>query len=623
MDSSTEKSLFVPGAIIGGRYEVIDTLGSGGMGTVVRVIDRALDGEVLALKLLYPHMAQDDTQFARFRNEVLIARKLAHPNIVRLFDFGAAGQGYYFISMEYVRGGCLSERIYASKEDRLSFTECLEILYEICLGLASAHSYGVVHRDLKPDNILMTETGQVKVSDFGLARSVGIERGLTATGDTVGTPYYMAPEQLKGEKLDHRVDLYALGIVAYEMVMGKRPFIHDTYLTLATMHFRQPIPKIASKESGIPQWFEEFVERLAAKKREDRYNSAEEAAAVLIQHMGESKAVELTRKPAVYSLYDGPQFKQRKRSKLFKFIVGFLFLLVGVVVIATGYFLKDSMNGNVGRMFGSQLAATTSPENVADPQFFTQLNEGDKGMVEFFLNSGADPSAVDTNGVPALHHAISAKQKTATLIDVLGTRGVLPDARDAEQATALIRAAQLGKLEGARALLRLRANPNAKDASGKTALHYAAIANNVEFVKLLLANGGRVGEIDSKGQPAAHYVSVRSPHRRALLQLLEIPKATVSRSGVKLSTAKPSQADKEPLLDRSVANPANVELRFDKRPKFTPIPGLTSQYRITVEVQNPKRRSDSAPRTTCHRAARSRGFRRCSASTRQSRFKNG
>ena len=280
-----------PGSIIANRYEVLDVIGVGGMGTVLRVIDRSLENESLALKLLPPTLSREKTTFARFQNELLVTRKLGHPNIIRLYDFGDAGYGYYYFTMEYVKGENLKQRIERAENRVIPFHDGLEILYNTCLGLNFAHQMGVVHRDLKPDNILLTENGRAKISDFGLARSMDVEKGLTATGDTVGTPYYMAPEQLRGDKPDARVDIYALGILAFEMATGRKPFVDSNYVALAAMHFNYPIPEFAGGNSGIPGWFQDFVESCAEKKPNDRYQSMAEVMKVLYSHMLKEKGM--------------------------------------------------------------------------------------------------------------------------------------------------------------------------------------------------------------------------------------------------------------------------------------------------------------------------------------------
>src|SRR5262249_43680125 len=152
----------------------------------------------------------------------------------------------------------------------LDFPEICRLLYEIGQGLAYAHRKGVIHRDVKPDNILLTPGGDVRITDFGLARSVNVDKGFTQTGETVGTHCYMAPEQIRGDRVDGRADIYSLGILAYEMATGTRPFEDESWFALAKMHMTQPLPNFP-KELQLPKWFEEFVIQSAEKKPENRF----------------------------------------------------------------------------------------------------------------------------------------------------------------------------------------------------------------------------------------------------------------------------------------------------------------------------------------------------------------
>ncbi|HMO17928.1 MAG TPA: serine/threonine-protein kinase [Oligoflexia bacterium] len=282
-------TLFKSGEFIAGRYEVIRTLGHGAMGVVVHVLDHALDKEPIALKILHPEVAKDEIQFSRFRNEVLLARTLlSHPNIVRIFDFGQGAAGIYFLSMEYVGGGSLAQRIYVRDSAlRLDLVSIIQHLLSICDGLYAAHQRGVIHRDLKPDNILLSEDGTAKITDFGLGRAMNSNQHFTMTGETVGTPFYMSPEQLAGESPDGRCDIYSLGIMAFEMIMKKRPFNSENYLELAHMHMVSKVPEMHSDIIEIPKWFNDFVRICTEKEREDRFKTAADAAEFIITNLGE------------------------------------------------------------------------------------------------------------------------------------------------------------------------------------------------------------------------------------------------------------------------------------------------------------------------------------------------
>ncbi|MFN8389665.1 MAG: protein kinase [Bdellovibrionota bacterium] len=292
MDAETKTItglILEPGVVIAQRFEICERLGAGGVGMVYRAIDRELDNEVVALKLLLPHLSQDENVFRRFRNEVLVARTLSHPNIVRTHDMGKAEGGYSYISMEYVDGVSLKDKLVKRDpqgliQPALAFDEVLRILYQIISGVAYAHGKGVIHRDLKPANVLLSTRNEVKLADFGTARMIGMDTSLTQTGQVIGTPDYMSPEQIRGETLDPSCDIYALGIVAYELATGQRPFVADSAVAVAFKHLNDPVPAFASPERGIPLWYEDIVRRATAKKKTDRFASMMEFAATLLDY---------------------------------------------------------------------------------------------------------------------------------------------------------------------------------------------------------------------------------------------------------------------------------------------------------------------------------------------------
>jgi predicted Ser/Thr protein kinase len=216
-DPSSDDGRFVPGTLLGDRYRIVSKLGAGGMGEVYRATDLRL-GQQVALKFLPQEMAEDPKALARFHNEVRIARQVAHPNVCRVYDIGEV-EGIPYLSMEYVDGEDLNSLL--RRIGRLPRDKALEIARKLCAGLAAAHNKGVLHRDLKPGNIMIDGRGQVLITDFGLAGIMGQIDGLEARN---GTPGYMAPEQLSGKEVSAQSDVYALGVVLYEMFTGKRPF---------------------------------------------------------------------------------------------------------------------------------------------------------------------------------------------------------------------------------------------------------------------------------------------------------------------------------------------------------------------------------------------------------------
>lgn len=272
-------------SLIANRYRVSSFLGSGAMGSVVCVRDSALNDEILALKILHPELVREQTVFERFKNEVIVTRRLAHPNIVRLYDFGQALGGYYFITMEYVDGPNLETWIKENAAKVPDFREICRIFLQIVEGVFYAHCQKIVHRDLKPANILLAKNGEVKITDFGLARTLSQDNSWKNTSALVGTPLYMAPEQIRGESIDERCDIYALGIIAYELVLGVRPFNEEAYLELAAADLIQAVAEAPMRSARVPAWYCDLVQKCTARCREKRFQAVEEIKKLLYLHL--------------------------------------------------------------------------------------------------------------------------------------------------------------------------------------------------------------------------------------------------------------------------------------------------------------------------------------------------
>lgn len=262
------------GSTFAGRYQVIEELGKGGMGKVYKVFDTKIK-EKIALKLIKPEIASDRETIERFSNELKLARKIRHKNVCGMFDIGEA-EGAHFITMEYVGGEDLKTMIRMSTG--LTVGTVLSIGRQVCHGLAEAHSLGVVHRDLKPQNIIIDKGGNAKIMDFGIARSMR-EKGITGGGIIIGTPEYMSPEQTEAKDVDQRSDIYSLGVVLYEMATGRVPFEGETALSVAIKH-KTEIPKDPRAiNPNIPDDLRRLILRCLEKDKAKRYQNAAEVLA--------------------------------------------------------------------------------------------------------------------------------------------------------------------------------------------------------------------------------------------------------------------------------------------------------------------------------------------------------
>ena len=264
------------GSTFAGRYQVIEELGKGGMGRVYKVFDTKIK-EKVALKLIKPEVASDKETIERFNNELRLARRIRHKNVCGMFDIGEV-EGAHFITMEYVHGEDLKSMIRMAAG--LSIGAVLSIGKQVCDGFAEAHNLGVVHRDLKPQNIMIDKGGNAKIMDFGIARSIR-EKGITGPSVMIGTPEYMSPEQAEAKEIDHRSDIYSLGIILYEMATGRVPFEGDTALSVAMKH-KGEIPKNPKQfNPNIPDDLSGVMLKCLEKDRAKRYQTAAEVRSEL------------------------------------------------------------------------------------------------------------------------------------------------------------------------------------------------------------------------------------------------------------------------------------------------------------------------------------------------------
>lgn len=263
-----------PGTIIAGRYEVVKCLGAGSMGLVYACRHRELTGHMVAVKVLFPEVAQDKIAAARFRNEIFASYGVSHPNVVRAYEYIRDGDLVAY-TMEYVAGGDLADML-GDPEQVLPVSEVIAVLLQMCSGVQAIHDAGIVHRDLKPENILLTKDRLVKIADFGIAR-LGHGPRLTEHGGVVGTIDYVSPEYILNSQVDWRSDIYALGILAFEMITGQSPYPSDesVYATMTNRLKHDPAPP-SSLRQECPKQLDRIVLKAMARNPEERYQSAAE-----------------------------------------------------------------------------------------------------------------------------------------------------------------------------------------------------------------------------------------------------------------------------------------------------------------------------------------------------------
>src|ERR671929_251292 len=276
----------VIGTLIGGRFRLEEQIGSGGMSSVYRAFDPTLERWV-AMKLMHRDISHDPDQLERFRREARAVARLSHPHVVTVIDAGE-DDGTPYIVFEYVEGETLKDRI--RRLGRLPVTEAVAYAIEIGRALSCAHSHRLVHRDVKPQNVLIDPDGRAKVTDFGIARSLEAQ-GLTAAGRVLGTTDYVSPEQALGHQVTEQSDIYSLGICLYEMLTGEVPYRADTQVAVAMKHVRDPLPDVQRRRPEVSASLARVVERATAKETQNRY----EDVGQMVHDLEEVLAIEAAR----------------------------------------------------------------------------------------------------------------------------------------------------------------------------------------------------------------------------------------------------------------------------------------------------------------------------------------
>jgi eukaryotic-like serine/threonine-protein kinase len=329
------------GMHLGKRYEIVQMLGEGGMGAVYKARDVELD-RLVALKVIRPELAVHEEILQRFKQELILARKITQKNVIRIFDLGEA-EGVKFITMEFIEGKDLTSLI--KEKGRLSFEECADVIFQTCTALDAAHAEGVVHRDLKPQNIMVEKSGRIIVMDFGIARTMEQGAGMTHTGALIGTPDYMSPEQVMGEHVDARSDLFTLGIIFYQLLVGQLPYKADTLQGAMYKRTREKPKAPAEVDPAVPALLSDIAAKCMQMEPAQRYQSALEIQKDIYEWRGGStKRIELPveKEPA-------PAAPPRSRVQMIIAGAALVAVIWGGTYIARKYVANGSGTvGNVG-----------------------------------------------------------------------------------------------------------------------------------------------------------------------------------------------------------------------------------------------------------------------------------
>jgi eukaryotic-like serine/threonine-protein kinase len=363
------------GGLIGDRYQLEELVGSGGMSSVYKAHDTLLERDV-ALKILHEHHLDDAEYVERFRREARTVAQLSHPNIVTVIDRGDA-DGQPFIVFEYIDGKTLDKAL--ARRGALQVDQALEIAIACARGLAFAHRHGLVHRDVKPQNILLDDSREPKVTDFGIARSLNVKKGVTQTGTVLGTSNYIAPEQARGERSGAASDIYSLGVVLFEMLTGRVPFGGDNFVTVALRHINEPPPSVSASRGDVPPRVSAAVSRALAKDPRDRFPSMDAFAAELEACLKELRAgatepdATVVTQPMPAPVPRGARRTTRRRASSGPIVISLLALAALAVIVVAAVAVQR--NGSVlpGIVPGAAPASSAHSTRVSavgayDPQ---------------------------------------------------------------------------------------------------------------------------------------------------------------------------------------------------------------------------------------------------------------
>jgi hypothetical protein len=401
------------GDVVAGRYELVELLGVGGMASVYRAHDRVLERDV-ALKVLDERHGDDAEQVERFRREARAIARLSHPNIVTVIDRGET-DGRQFIVFEHVPGQNLKQLLQA--RGPLPVAQALALAHQAARGLAAAHANGIVHRDVKPQNVLVDRDGVAKVTDFGIARAG--DGSITLTGTILGTGDYISPEQAAGRPVDERSDQYSLGVLLFELLTGEVPYAGDTTLVVASKHVNEPVPSVRERRRDVASRVDDLVRRAMAKSPEDRFPSMDALVAALEACMGEAQpppgngdATEILRAKPAARRVEAPR---RRRRLPYALLAGLSVLGAGAIAVwalASGRFDPGEAGGG-GQPVRLTAIADYDPfpgDDREHPELLAGATDGDR---QTYWRTERYNGGLEAVGKPGVGIVLDARRRRA------------------------------------------------------------------------------------------------------------------------------------------------------------------------------------------------------------------
>lgn len=581
-------SPFPQDILLENRYKIACVLGEGATGTVVLAHDRQFDNQAIALKFLHRHLLFSAESLGRFRSEIRVTMSLNHPHILQTYGLGLHNNEYFYLKMEYLNGVTLAEDI---SLNRLSLSQKVVILRDIASALMYAHQRGVIHRDLKPENVLLDSEKRPKVADFGLAQMIQLEARYTGHGDVLGTPYYMSPEQLRSEPLDCRCDIYSFGILAYEVLLGEKPFEAESFLELAEQHLHSPLPPLDSVLDSTPdltpgctQWLAELVRCCAHKERHQRFASMEAVFDILDEHceveaLHQKSSLSLASQSTRMQSSSKPKVRYQMQKLFSRYTVSaygiFLFLIVllapwvnssmqwryaAALLYVEHYLglpldpLRVALNIDPSIQYPDSFFDISSfksrlprdrirsllrlgreldvySEELGTYAFHHSLQLKDNRVIEEFLYYGANPNLIDSQGLTALGHAVRIDGFTPYLISLLLEGGADPNLVSPGTVPPLAYSLlQKNTLIAEMLLTRGKARADIPSFLDLPILHLAVLSGQPQLVELVIKRGAPLDEVDAEGRTAIEFANTLEgiPELARIVQVLEDAKRNVS-----------------------------------------------------------------------------------------------